>query len=77
MHLYLNSGSISPRHNYKKGLKGVSYFILGVVLSNVLTKRRIWDMYDQSEAVWGGSDEQVLLPNKKNTLYHNYSMCKV
>ena len=47
--------------NYKKGLKSISYDILGVFLLNVLTKRRIWDMFDQSEAILGGSNEQILL----------------
>ena len=41
----------------KKGLKSISYDILGIILSKVLTKRRIWDMFDQSEAI---------LMNKKN-----------
>ena len=40
-------------------------------LSNVLTKRRIWDIFDQSEAILSGSNEQILLtsfdPIKKRT----------
>ena len=41
---------------YKKNLKSISYDIVGVFLSNVLTKRRIWDMFDQTEAILSGSN---------------------
>ena len=44
-----------------KGLKSISHDILSVFLSNVLTKRRIWEMFDQSEAILSGSNEQILL----------------
>ena len=39
----------------------IFYDILDVFLSNVLTKRRIWDMFEQSEAILSGSNEQILL----------------
>ena len=61
VHLYLNSGIYLFWQNYKKGLKNISHDILGVFLSNVLTKRRIWDMFEQSEAILSGSKEQILL----------------
>ena len=51
----------SPGKIIKKGLKKISYDILGVFLSNVLTKQRIWDTFDQSEAILSGSNEQILL----------------
>ena len=53
---YTSSGKI-----IKKGPKNISYNILGVFLSNVLNKRRIWDMFEQSEAILSGSNEQILL----------------
>ena len=53
---YTSSGKIK-----KKYLKNISNDILGVFLSNVLSKRRIWDMFDQSEAILSGSNEQILL----------------
>ena len=45
----------------KKGIKSNSYDIQGVFLSNVLIKRRISEMFDQSEAILSGSNEQILL----------------
>ena len=60
-HLYLISRLYLFWQNYKKGLKFFFYDILGVFLSNVLSKRRIWDMIDQSEAILSGWNEQILL----------------
>jgi hypothetical protein len=54
VHLYLTSGISIFWQNFKKGLKSISYDILGVLLSNVLTKRRILDMFDQSEVILSG-----------------------
>ena len=45
----------------KKRVKSIPYDNLGLFLSNVLTKRRIWDMFDKSEAILSGSNEQILL----------------
>ena len=52
---YTSSGKI-----IKKALKNFLWY-LGVFLSNVLTKQRIWDTFDQSEAILSGSNEQILL----------------
>ena len=59
---YTSSGKI-----IKKGLKNISYDILIVFLSNVLTKQRIWDMFEESEAILSGSNEQILLTQYKKT----------
>ena len=45
----------------KKSIKSISYDILGVFLSNILIKLRIWDMFDQSQAILSGSNEQIFL----------------
>ena len=54
---YTSSGKI-----LKKALQ-ILYkkYILGVFWSNVLSKQRIWDMFDQSKTILSGSNEQILL----------------
>ena len=42
-------------------LNGYFLCFLDVFLSYVLTKRRIWDIFDQSEAILSGSNKQILL----------------
>ena len=42
-------------------MKSTLKLFLGVLLLNVLTKQRLWDMFDKSEAILSGSNEQILL----------------
>ena len=58
---YFSFDPLKIASDWSKGVKSISYDILGIYSSNFLTIRRIWDMFDQSEEILSGSNEQILL----------------